>query len=269
MNEEKRLFFAFEIHAPWPEELPPGRVIDPKMRHCTIAFLGNHALSKLDPILKAMPRPSFKIGLAGKFERVLFLPKKRDPNVVAWEIAFWEKGDRFASYADELITYLQQQEVIESNKKNESLAHVTIARRPFEREEWEANFQPLPTYLGTLHLFESLGHLTYRSVWSHPILPPFDELPHTADLAYKIRGESIREIYLHALLALTFEDPRLLKVIELQEELRSLDEVIAQLNRDIGRADAEIGSSFKAVSYFGELRKLPNQILEWEMIVDV
>jgi RNA 2',3'-cyclic 3'-phosphodiesterase len=37
----KRLFFAFEVDAPWPEALPSGRILEPSCRHMTLAFLGN------------------------------------------------------------------------------------------------------------------------------------------------------------------------------------------------------------------------------------
>ncbi len=44
MEEEKRLFFGAEVSAPWPKELPQGRVLEEKARHLTLAFLGETRL---------------------------------------------------------------------------------------------------------------------------------------------------------------------------------------------------------------------------------
>jgi len=37
----------------------------------------------------------------------------------------------------------------------------------------------------------------------------------------------------------------------------------------VAQADQEIGAPFKAVSFHGNIVKKNNQLLEWEMIVDV
>ena len=40
MKDQKRLFFGFEVKAPWPQGLPKGRILKEDQRHITIAFLG-------------------------------------------------------------------------------------------------------------------------------------------------------------------------------------------------------------------------------------
>ena len=61
MNDEKRLFFAAELTAAWPEHLPSGRILEEENRHMTLAFLGSTSPSISE---KAIPIPSFDIGPA-------------------------------------------------------------------------------------------------------------------------------------------------------------------------------------------------------------
>ena len=77
-SEKQRLFLALEVEAPWPSTYPSGRLIDETMRHITLAFLGNVSPEPLMEHLDELPHPSFQIGPAGRFEKMLFLPEKTD-----------------------------------------------------------------------------------------------------------------------------------------------------------------------------------------------
>ena len=92
--EMKRLFLAMEVIAPWPEEFPEGRVFLETDRHITLVFLGNCDLPLTIQILQEFPDPGFQIGLAGIFDRPVFLPDFH-PNTVGWHVRLLEKSDRF------------------------------------------------------------------------------------------------------------------------------------------------------------------------------
>ncbi len=263
MDNKKRLFFGFEVHAPWPESLPTGRMPKTNEHHITVAFLGETSHEKILRLLPEIPKPPFKIGIVGAFDGCLFLPEN-NPRVVAWRGKSFEK-DLLASYQKELTTFLKKQNYPLDDRP--FLNHTTLARSPFEKDDWEQAFQPLPYFIKALHLYESLGNLTYKPLWTHKLISPFEEFEHVADIGFRIHGESVKQIYLHAQIALTFECPELIPFLDPNTEVSTLEEVIIKLNEIITHGDREIGTPFKAVSFHGELKK--EETLTWEMIVDV
>lgn len=263
--DRKRLFFGMEAIAPWPDELPHGRILREECRHLTLAFLGDCNFSDLAKVLERFPKPSFTTGIAACFESLLFLPRK-NPRVAAWEVRLLEEASSFSAFQKALLLWLEEQGIAPKECRGEFLPHVTLARAPFAEEEWKRNFQKLPLILKDIHLYESLGHSEYKILWSQRILPPFEELEHTADIAFRIRGTSLGQIYLHAQLALSFHFPLLISYFD-STPIETLDGAVEALNRIIAKADAEIGCPFKAVSFHGTIEK--KECLEWEMIVDV
>lgn len=263
--DRKRLFFGMEAIAPWPDEFPQGRILREGDRHLTLAFLGDTDFPKLAKALDQFPKPPLKTGIAACFEKIVFLPPNT-PRVAAWEVRLLEEGDVFSDYQKTLVSWLGEQGFSPQECRGEFLPHVTLARAPFAEEEWKRSFQKLPLVLKNLHLYESLGHSQYKIVWSRRTLAPFDELEHTADIAFRIRGTSLDQIYLHAQLALSFHFPLLVPYFD-SATVKSLDEAVEALNRIIAKADAEIGCPFKAVSFHGTIEE--KECLEWEMIVDV
>ncbi len=147
--------------------------------------------------------------------------------------------------------------------------HITIARAPFDRNAWEESFSPFPFFIKAIHLYQSLGNLTYESLWSLPLLTPFEEFEHTADIAFLIQGEEMQELHLNAQLALAWKFPPMLPYLFKPAFKNSLNEVIIDLNERVSEADMRIGTPFKAVSFHGEVKKNAQNILQWEMIVDV
>jgi RNA 2',3'-cyclic 3'-phosphodiesterase len=261
--EDKRLFFGFEVISPWPETMPTGRVLFEADRHLTIAFLGNANLTELTGALNSLPPLPFKIGLAGVFDKPVFLPRST-PNVAAWHIRWLEGKESFDQFQKDFIGWLKEKGF--HPKEGDFLPHVTIARKPFVIHEWKASFEKRPLFIQNLHLCESLGSSRYQICWSYPVLPPFEEKEHTADIAFTVRGLSLNDLCSHAALALSFQFPPLVDYIALQE-VASLEEIVQSLNAMIGKADEELGVPFKAVSYHGHVAN--GEILEWEMIVDV
>ena len=70
----KHLFWGMEVHAPWPEKLPQGRLLDTEHRHLTLAFLGNVNPFQMQEALRTFPPPPFTLGFAATFDQCLFLP---------------------------------------------------------------------------------------------------------------------------------------------------------------------------------------------------
>ena len=236
-----RLFFGMEVAAPWPEELPSGRILLEPDRHLTLAFLGESNM----PDLSSFPKPPFSIGFAGIFDKPVFLA-----HVAAWHVQWLEEG--LVSYQKELANWL--------HLKDNFLSHVTMTRKPYVDSEWKNAFQQLPLYVKNINLYESLGYSKYKILWQYPLLAPFDEIEHTADIAFLVRGN----LFLHAQLALAFHYPQMIRYFDTRS-IAELDEIVNALNAMIARADSEIGCPFKAVSFHGT----ENHTNEWEMIVDV
>jgi 2'-5' RNA ligase len=264
-RDHRRLFFGAEVIANWPQHLPKARILPEGMRHITLAFLGNCPFAPLNNLLSFFPTSSFSIGPAGIADQCLFLPDVK-PRVAATSVQWQKDTDALGSYQKKIAEWLTSHG--HSLDKRPFLPHITLARSPLDREEWRQSFLPFPFYLKGLHLYESLGNLTYQSIWNVPWLEPFEELDHTADIAFLIRGETVQQIHYNAQIALSFHCPELIKYFTSDLE-DSLDGIIMSLNTLIARMDSEEGSPFKAVSFHGTLIVSPNNFLTWEMIVDV
>ncbi len=85
MNDKKRLFFAAELTAVWPQKFPTGRILDEENRHMTLVFLGLTSPSQL--LEKTIPLPAFHIGPASYSTKWIFLPDEKEARVVAAETA--------------------------------------------------------------------------------------------------------------------------------------------------------------------------------------
>lgn len=266
MSDIKRVFFAFDIDAPWPERLPKGRILDEQARHMTVAFLGNIEFEPLQAILKDVPPLPIPVGIVGRFDECLFLPE-RHPRVVAWHIDWLEHGDLIASWQKELVTWLQSFGFMPDARKD-LLPHSTLCRAPFNPRQWQKAFTPLPLCIKGLHLYQSMGNLKYEPIWSYPNLSlPFEEVEHTADIAFKITGLTLAEIYRHAFIALAFKFPPLLTLYA-DKDFDSVTDIIIELNNQLSEMDERMGCPFKAVSFHGDIVHDRN-LLTWEMIVDV
>lgn len=267
MQEDvKRLFFGIEVHAPWPSHVPKGRLLDENHRHLTLAFLGNIAYPPLREILDQFPKISFKIGEVGYFDSCLTLPP-RHPHVIAWHAHWLEENPSIVRIQKILSDWLISHGY--SLDERPWMPHVTICRQPFDAHMWMKDFSPLPFYASSIHLYESVGNLNYDPIWSYPVKAPFEEMNHTADMAFVIRGENLKQIYDHAFTALAFKAPELIKFFTPMKSLNHLDDIIIALNHIVSRADSEVGSPMKAISFHGEVIPLQDSLLQWEMIVDV
>lgn len=267
---DKRVFLGLEIEAPWPMKLPKGRLLDEKHRHVTLAFLGSVDWIRLQSSLGHFPHPDFQIGPSGKFSRCLFLPP-RHPHVVAWEAEWMDDFDKkqIPAFQKQLVEWLKSETFHPDDRHSEWLPHMTMARSPFDFHEWKSSFMELPFISRNIHLYESMGHSHYEPRWTFPFLAPFDEIEHTADIAFKVRGETIEQLFKNAFLAMSFHYPQALAYYAKPDSLKGVDDIVQGLNALITKIDGDIGMPLKAVSYHGEITTALKNTLEWEMIIDV
>ena len=264
MNQ-RRLFFGFGVKAPWPSFDLKGRILPSEARHLTAAFLGNSCFDTIERLLPSMPLPPFKIGPLALFDECLFLPQSH-PRVVAYHVKDLEKEALLLPYIQELLSFLEENGLELHTKP--FCPHVTLAGSFFSKSDWEKQFIPLPLFLSSFHLYESLGHSRYQKLWGISFMSPFEEIEHTADLAFSIYGTNLKHIDLSSQMALCFQSPRLTSYLDLSFSPKSLEEIIMHLNDILYEADREEGVPFKAVSFHGHLEE-KDHLLKWEMIVDV
>lgn len=258
-----RLFFALKSEAPWPKSWPEGRVVEEQFRHDTLAFLKSSSLEEIEKILPSFPTPPFQIAPSGRFVSCKLLPEK-DPRVVAYKVDWFET--EVSEFREKLALWLKEAGI--SIDPRPWLSHVTVCRTPFEQDPWVETFHSLPFFSSSVHLYESLGHSKYKSLWSHSFHVPFEEIEHTADLAFRIYGKDLRQLYVNAFTALSFEAQELTPYF-IDQEVISVEEIVMLLNDAVHELDRQIGCPFKAVSFHGGVSELGPNLLKWEMIVDV
>lgn len=264
--QKKRLFIALEVDAPWQETYPSGRVLEPQARHLTLLFLGNQELDACKTVFqKASPLP--RIAPVALLEKALFLPQDK-PRVVAWYLNLLRQEAFWSRYRRDLVKIAKEEGFVIQNENRSFLPHVTIARGPFKQEEWQRHLIPLPSRIKSMQLYESLGNAKYKVLEKKSMRLPFEEFSHTADVAFLIRGESMQQLHLHAMMALAFIFPQMIDSFEYPEENKQLEQVIYALNKWIAVVDRQIGCPFKAVSFHGIIREVGG-MLEWEMVIDV
>lgn len=256
---QKRLFLGWECELARARPFPLGREISP--HHITLVFLGNVEadMSKL----QGMPQYKGAISPCCIGSAVEFLPEKT-PRVAALKLE--GLPEEFFSYQKEASDwFLKEGFPIDKRLYH---PHVSLVRAPFEPIEWSEWFYQQPVLLTSIHLYESLGNSHYRPLLTQSLLTPFEEIEHTADVAFVVRGRNVEELFLHAQMAIAFHFPEFLRYVQ-AESLKDLASIIRKLNELISLMDKEIGSPLKAVSYHGDIEKEKNGLLEWKMIIDV
>jgi RNA 2',3'-cyclic 3'-phosphodiesterase len=269
-KENKRLFFGWEAISPWQEDMPEGRYVTEK--HMTIAFIGNtNRHVDLEGILQAMPHPYFKIAPGGFFDKTIFLPLNF-ARAVAYHVSLFGKNKMEEFYSSINAFLIEKKFILKKpHVKHKLLPHVTVARKPFDISKWKKAFIPMPVYFKNFYLYESIGNLQYnKSTWRYSLPAPFEEIEHTADLSFKIIGTNFYEIYCNSLLALFFNDIRLIPYADINAKTSSLEDIVQSLNAMIRKMDTDIGSQYKGVCYSGHmLFNEDTKLYNWEMIVDV
>lgn len=188
----KRLFFGFNILSTWPDNIPKGRIIRETDRHMTVAFLGNIEFEQLEIILKDIPKPTSPYGFSGIFDKVEFLPHKH-PNVVAWHADLRCDLPWVENYYKILNAWLNEKGMA-TTTHNHFLPHVTLARKPFNCHDWCTQFRESVFISTALNLYESMGGLIYKPIWTHPLLAPFEKI---SDREFIVRGQTTELLKQH------------------------------------------------------------------------
>ncbi len=264
--DETRLFFGFEVEAPWRKKQPNARLIKPIYRHMTLAFLPKASLDELKRLQGEFPLPQLPYGPCGLLDELIFLPPKR-PRVVAAHPKLFHSYTHVAHYQEILTQWLIDHGFSPAHPDRPWLPHVTIGRAPFDPKAWREDFLPLPFISRHMILYQSLGHSTYEKLWKHKLTPPFEEIHHTADIAYRVRAKSYPELFLNALAALAFRAPSLV-TYRVDEKINGLIDVVQLLNRLITQMDIKEGCPLKSVSHQGEVEESEGQLV-WEMVCAV
>ena len=213
MQDEKRLFFAADVIGIWPRKFPPARILDEDNRHITLAFLGSTSLSQLLEKMKTLPTPSFDLGLGGTCTRWIFLPNEKEARVIAANVAWLSEHASLEEFQAHLAQWLKSQGYMKKETRP-FFPHITVARGSFDVEAWKNFNCQIPFYISCIALFESLGNSQYKSLWRYPFILPFEEIEHTADIAFLIRGRNFQDLGLHAQLALAFKFPPLISYLK-------------------------------------------------------
>lgn len=265
-SETKRLFFGLEVIAPWPSLLPTGRYIQETNRHLTLAFLGQAHFPSLQAKLATFPQPFFPIGLAGKFDAALLLPKKH-PNVVAWHVQWLENPEPLNAFQNKLVLWLNQNGFPCQNHEEGFLPHVTLCRKPFNADDWMQHFAPLPLFTRNIHLYESLGNSRYQSCWCYPIPPPIGIID-PSHVHFLIRGNTIQQLHRHIQIGLAFHHPILLNYFLKEQNELNNQEFITNLNYILLKAYQEKNCPFKAIRFYKNVIK-EDQLYIGEIGIDV
>ena len=262
-EENKRVFFAFEAFSPWPQNLPEGRKLESTDRHLTIAFLGNIHYPSLEKILSNTPLPKIKVGIVGKFDRCLFLPPKR-PNVVAWHVKWFDEEYDLGIYQKEMADWLGDNGFSVRINPKGFLPHATLSRRPFKYHEWREAFQVIPVVIKDIHLYESVGKLRYKPLWSHHLLAPFDITKTDTEYRLVIRGENLTQLFHHCLTAIAFQYPYILRRYGETLSISEFSDLLPNINAILKKAAKKIPLPFQELQTIREPEKNDEGVFSWE-----
>ncbi|NGX52137.1 MAG: RNA 2',3'-cyclic phosphodiesterase [Candidatus Anoxychlamydiales bacterium] len=267
-EDTKRVFFGFKIFTHWLKTPEEKKIIQEKNRHITLLFLGDQNYLDIAQYLKELSLFDFKISPSGFFEKVLFLPKK-NPRLVAYQANFMDKNKKIQELQKDLFDFFKNKKFDLKQNRDNFLPHVTVCRNEFKIDKWENSFEPFAFYVKSFNLFESFGSSEYKTLWKNEFLKPFDEIEHTADIAFNIRGEDFSDLLYNAFIALSFKETKFLSYYKELKNVSSIDDVIINLNDLVTKAEIDgIHMPFKAISFHSDIKREDN-ILSWEMIVDV
>jgi len=267
-EDTKRVFFGFEIETNWLKTPFEKKIIQEKNRHITLLFLADQNFLVIEKVLNEIPSLDLKVPLSGFFDEILFLPKKH-PRVVAYRANFMNKTHEIQKFQKDLFEFFKSKNFQMKPNRDNFIPHVTVCRNNFDVQEWKNIFLPFGFYVKSFNLFESLQNSEYKTLWKKDFLKPFDEILHTADIAFNIKGESFFDLLHNAFIALSFKNSIILNYYKDLKNVNNIDDVIINLNELITKAEIDgIHMPFKAISFHADIKR-ENNILSWEMIVDV
>lgn len=259
-QDTKRLLFGFEVHAPWPEMLPDEKTLKAKKRHLTLLFFGNTSYKKIHEHIRYMPKPFFRVGPIAIADSPLRLPN-RSPDILTWHVEAF--GENFIDEYQRLIhDYFEEKGYDLEGKK--FIKHITLGKSASLIKEAKKNFQPLPLYFSTLHLYEKHQGDHYEPIWTYDLLPPFEEKKKGH---FILNGESFQQLFLNAQIALAFKYPALIPFLDQSYEVRNLHDGGIRLTTLINQAYRAIKVPItKAI--FPDRGHEEKGLLSWDLFVE-
>ncbi len=266
-KNDKRVFFGFEIEVFWIELPKEKKIISENNRHITLLFLGKNDVNEINKYLNELPSCNFEIGPVGYFNKCLFLPPKH-PRLIAYQADFFEKNKFIRDFQKKLFDFFKKKNFL-VKQNNNFLPHVTICRNDFDKQVWKNSFKFLPLFIKSFNFYESLGSSEYKTLWKKDFIEPFEEIKHTADIAFIVKGKNYTDLLFNSFIALSFKSLDFLLYYKELKEVNSIDDVIINLNDIVTKAEIDgLYIPFKAISFHANIEK-KDDILNWEMIVDV
>ena len=259
IKDTKRLLFAFEAYAPFPSNIDLSSNINGQKNHVTLLFFGDVSYKKIHETIRYMPKPSFKVGLAGLSTGLIQIPK-RDPSLLTCNVDLLGTK-QIDFYQSQIMDYYTQYGFDFKGKK--FLKHITLGTSSIPDQELMGLLFPLPLYLKNLNLFEVRPGERFESIWTYDLLPPFVE----HDLGhYVIHGESFQQIFINAQIALAFKNPRFTPFIDSSYQVRNLHDGGVMLTTLINKAYRLAGVEIEKVS-FSDNGSQANGVLVWDFFV--
>ncbi len=257
-TDDKRLFFGFEVHAPWPDSLPGANTLKAKHCHLTLLYLGSTSYKKIRNLIPQMPNPPFRVGPLGVSDACLCLPK-RHPDIITWHVEPFG-SDPITAYQKEVTDFLVNHGY--EIKEKQQIKHITLGRSAILKKELKKSFRPTPLYFKNLHLYESLKGNRYEPIWTHDLLPPFEEVNKGSFTLY---GESFQQVFLNAQIALAFKFPALTPFLDPHYKVRNLHDGGVRLTAIINQAYREANVPIES-AFFPEEGKESKGVLTWDLI---
>jgi 2'-5' RNA ligase len=262
----KRLFFAFKVEAPFYEKIYPARHLDKEDIHVTIVFIGNWPIEKYQEIKKNIPLSPFSFAPSAIGDKLLLLPFD-NPSCMTMHLTLRdEEKKKLEDFRCILINYIASFDI--QIELRPLLLHTTLARKPFDASIWLKHFKKVPILLTKFCLYESVGQLKYNILWEQNLMRPFEEVDHTAGIAFAIYGHCIQDLYINAQMALSFLNPDFTQFIN-YKKIDSLEKIIHELNKTISLVNIEQRCPIKAISMHGNIEKTEKNLLKWLMIADI
>lgn len=162
--------FGLEVHSPWPEPLPKGRLFAPKCRYVNLAHTDDVEKDFLLSIISTIPKPAYSTGFVGLFKQCLFIPAQR-PNYVAWEADFLNRQREIGCYQLKLKEWLAALGLISTESRRFWQPYVVMARNP-DLGAWQDSFIPLPFCTSLFKLYQ-ITETDCSPLWSYPQQRPF------------------------------------------------------------------------------------------------
>ena len=188
---------------------------------------------------------------------------------MAWHVKWFDEEYDLGTYQKELADWLEDNDFkVRLNPKG-FLPHVTLSRRPFKYHEWREAFQVLPVIIKDFQLYESVGKLRYKPLWSYHLPEPFVINKTETEYQLTLRGENLLQLFHHCLTALAFKHPEILRRYREEVSINELSDVVSNINTIIEKARKKISLPYSMLESVSEPANNGDGVLTWDVILPI